>query len=62
MSVQAYLSPQPVGEVLVNGSKGLNQGQNVLVREFTGGQSTDVDHLTGTTLEEGHTLVTWELG
>lgn len=46
-----YLSLQPVGEILPDLSERLGQFQDVCVGEFTGGDLTDVDDLTGAALE-----------
>lgn len=47
-----YLSLQPVGKILSDSSKWLGQFQDVCVRKFAGRQLSDVDHLTGATLDQ----------
>lgn len=52
LSPVAYLSQQPVGEVLADLAKGQCEVQDVLVGELAGGDPSDVDHLTGAALQD----------
>lgn len=52
----AYLSQQPVGEVLADLAKGKCEVQDVLVGELAGWDPSDVDHLTGAALQDRNTL------
>lgn len=52
LGLVAYLSQQPVGEVFADLAKGQCEVQDVLVGELAGGDPSDVDHLTGATLQD----------